>query len=585
MLTYELYIDDRAVDMPPDLSMTLNFQSNLFQDFDKIQSSYSQTIKLPRTPRNARIFKSLTPATQNTIGEALSARLYMDGMNIIGEAHVYLLNVSDTYEVCLVWGVIKRQDTDGLLQDLPIYVNVQLGGAATPLGLAQGSYIYNANYNSGDPYLRHPVANLATLLRFTAQRLLGVSTPTAVFEAACNIGLPLTTRNESRLLNQAEVDSHTLFRVSNTNTHLNMNWARNSNRDYTTDTVRGGVKYNKAKGVNRIFVDLPALVLGVIGYDAQQTPYLQLTVQGEGEEAQIYSLGYARVESGFRVFSVAQEIELNKAITAETMNLTFSIIGQVGDNQSAWYIEEEEPSRFIALHKELPEGYAYDLRSNLPEKMKQSDFLKGMFNLYGLGITQTADDFGMISYNTLLQGGYGVKDWTSKLVNEDKIQTSHKTSGIGRRTWLRYKSGPGSAYVDLQDESLPDEADIFTLPFTYGVSNEVAYYTQENDGTYKLAKNDDCTILALGTQAAATLGTPQVINMANVKNTSWQGYLQWLQDPVIVECELRLNVVDIKTLRYDQLVHFDQLGRDYAILEVQSSGKETSKVKLLQIGA
>ena len=54
-MRYELYIDERRVDLSDD-NIALNYKSNLLSDITKIVSNNSYTIKLPKTSNNMALF-------------------------------------------------------------------------------------------------------------------------------------------------------------------------------------------------------------------------------------------------------------------------------------------------------------------------------------------------------------------------------------------------------------------------------------------------------------------------------------------------------------------------------------------------
>ena len=105
-MTRELYIDDQRVDLPEDVRFQLTFQIADFGEL-KPRGSGSNTIKLPKTPRNIAIFQNCNFVQVNSdFPYALhTAYYYEDGWLIFNDATVYMLAITQTdFEIQCVWG-------------------------------------------------------------------------------------------------------------------------------------------------------------------------------------------------------------------------------------------------------------------------------------------------------------------------------------------------------------------------------------------------------------------------------------------------------------------------------------------------
>lgn len=164
----ELLFNGQAVDMLPDEAVTLQYRSNLLSDIDKITSSNSLTIRLPKTPRNSVIFNFADTLFTSGIERKWYNAVYSrNGIQLINGKAALLSANGEAYEVCLVWGIFDKLEewfkSDDTLRDLPLNFPVQLKRysadvfADTPV--AYGLIYYN---NGGQRYA-FPVVSIGLI--------------------------------------------------------------------------------------------------------------------------------------------------------------------------------------------------------------------------------------------------------------------------------------------------------------------------------------------------------------------------------------------------------------------------------------
>lgn len=164
----ELLFNGQAVDMLPDEAVTLQYRSNLLSDIDKITSSNSLTIRLPKTPRNSVIFNFADTLFTSGIERKWYNAVYSrNGIQLINGKAALLSANGESYEVCLVWGIFDKLEewfkSDDTLRDLPLNFPVQLRRysadvfADTPV--AYGLIYYN---NGGQRYA-FPVVSIGLI--------------------------------------------------------------------------------------------------------------------------------------------------------------------------------------------------------------------------------------------------------------------------------------------------------------------------------------------------------------------------------------------------------------------------------------
>ena len=177
-MTRELYIDNQRVDLPEDVRFQLTFQIADFGEL-KPRGSGSNTIKLPKTPRNIAIFDNcnFVQVSSNFPYALHSAYYYEDGWLLFNDATVYMLAITEEdFEIQCVWGnstEIKRlKSTDmgnvtglGNVNYQPVtYGYIETGmreeyGIMTPFALATASGL-RAPYTRGLLPIKSTIDNL-----------------------------------------------------------------------------------------------------------------------------------------------------------------------------------------------------------------------------------------------------------------------------------------------------------------------------------------------------------------------------------------------------------------------------------------
>ena len=105
-MTRELFIDNQRVDLPDDVRFQLTFEIASFGEL-KPRGSGSNTIRLPKTPRNTAIFDNCNFVQVDSDYPYVlhSAYYYEDGWLVFNDATVYMLAITQTdFEIQCVWG-------------------------------------------------------------------------------------------------------------------------------------------------------------------------------------------------------------------------------------------------------------------------------------------------------------------------------------------------------------------------------------------------------------------------------------------------------------------------------------------------
>lgn len=117
------------VDMQNPSGITLRFNSSLFNDITKISNSYTYTFSLPKTRKNMQIFECVDDMRSKTsiFTKRLPCSYSVDGLELIRDAYLYVSEVDDKYNCCIVWGVIEGlaniQDNNISINELDEYTD------------------------------------------------------------------------------------------------------------------------------------------------------------------------------------------------------------------------------------------------------------------------------------------------------------------------------------------------------------------------------------------------------------------------------------------------------------------------------
>lgn len=108
----ELYISDELADLSDEQPIALNLQVNDLADLQDRQSTYSQTIKLPKTATNKRLlgYSDSDAFTQDQPYQKPVAKYVVDGSEVVPYGSIIQQTVSDFFECLLTCGLTGIND-------------------------------------------------------------------------------------------------------------------------------------------------------------------------------------------------------------------------------------------------------------------------------------------------------------------------------------------------------------------------------------------------------------------------------------------------------------------------------------------
>jgi hypothetical protein len=182
-------------------------------------------------------------------------------------------------------------------------------------------------------------------------------------------------------------------------------------------------------------------------------------------------------------------------------------------------------------------------------------------------------------------------DWSDKFVQNNTITFSYLAA---QNNILKYKddddvSTNGSGIIVEQNETLPIEATLFEMAFS--ATDETGRYNYADIRQWEKDFDNDTfefnevnpRICYVDSNAGRVLSL-QFNDLAfnKIIPRFYTRYQETVKKPVILECTLRLNELDLKNLDFSTPVYFKQLGKYYGIITIQNTDN-ISKAKLIQL--
>lgn len=496
----ELYINGEACDLAPDIKITLNFKSNAFGDVTKIVASNSQTVQLPKTPRNAAIL-GMPGAIAGAGGGArakMQGSLYVHGVKVVDVLYVILLGVTNTaYEIAFYWGAASNlatlKDSDKTLRDIEEVLSITYGGDAwwgtewnkqigTIAGTGEASTnILNASYDTGIPNLANDTEARALVAPHPSvsarwvwdsvikDNALAVEAPNAVLDRLSNMVVPFVSHDVRTNKSVAVVPTKYTSSIASSG---------DGGTDYThtglitlhsASTISEGIYAIEEAEVKMKVAQDVSKKMPVTMYRAVNAHEVRfnISIAGIVNDATVYSTmnGELRVSVCHQNDSGKWEIVETFASPRRYMRgsrraFSFSLDNSVqlddGDALIVYlYVtmrgnptKDSPIERLTRLDIKVTQqvedgveqvfGGQITTRDNLPP-IKQLDYIKAISTMFGLWATLVGDTVHLLSYEDL----YSAEpiDWSSRLiasVDGDAQSTCFTTESYSQHNILAY---------------------------------------------------------------------------------------------------------------------------------------------------
>lgn len=630
----ELYINGELVDISPSTKISLNFKNNLLGAIDKITASNSQTIRLPKTPKNRRIFGNAGAPAANSSERytRLPARYIRDGVEVVSAAYAALLSSGDSYEVALYWGVMTSFsqwiDSELKIGDI-VAENVKMAWSNnTPLSTSVEPALIVADYNNGigsygamgayaNKVALHPFVSCAYLMGRISDTFGITFDYSATTESALKgMGLLCPTRKNKQVAIPATEIALNMY-----GNHFWTNWVGGvefSANSSSFSVVGKKIRYNgiNSYGVTSCVTPVTIgryavtvnLSIKVIAYEGV-TPNVKIVLlkvdeKGNGSLiSEIYGVLNGNIYSNPYYSSIPVDVGENESLAIAVVTYR-TMVELLTTATSSPFITITPPQ------DDLDINYGQDLYAsvNLPD-ISTVDFVKMLCSMLGLQAMPDLDNpkrIRLVSLEELDNKRVQALDWSARLVGSEDgepISTTFQVDGYGRRNIFAYDSDEGvtenaNGVLIVPDENLEPEVDVVTLKLSASnetqasgeVLAEIPLYSVELDKSenteltfnsvkprivYFGYKNDNSTLKALGSP----------LYWPNLLSRNYGPLQNLLTNAVVIEEQVRLSAIDLKELDFTLPIYLRQYGRYYAVKDVQTNGvDDVCKVTLIQLG-
>lgn len=599
----ELYINGIKADLEK-TDISLNYKSNLLTDISKIVSNNSYTIKLPKTAKNLSIIECANIPSSTTKFPYLmhAGTVLRNGIEIIKDANVVLLETNESIEIALTWGNVTnfanvvnngKKLTDishGTVEgtDWVVWNNKGSNSAQFPL--------INYGFNSGEPNAWYrPVVTAKWILdRIQEESGVMFNFPSDKLNLINKMIVPLFTNNDSQEIYDAYpsyININGYNTVANSVSYLKLSHSGDSTQAnfaevtgyYNNDLYTKWDTDIKVKGDVSLSVTYNA---GIDYYNKE----LRLHVK------EIDSLGNVIIKN-----SIIKETK-GAYVTPPFIKLVFNFddtihvnLGQYIDfvYQSADIstVNSSALSLYFSARGEFFFGEKFPLVPNLPD-IKQIDFIKAVASMVGLfALPDGTNGIKFIPFDNLSANKSKAVDWTNRVIMAYRSVTprslKYTLDNIAQNNWFRYKeddkvTGDYDGNIQVDDATIDYERDAIKLPFSAcDTKNGVAYiplYSYNDKGELQYNKANPRILLLDGVK-----GIFKGLEWTTLIANNYQTYKGLINNAKVVTEYIRLNSIELRDLEMDVPVYLAQYGCYLAIVEIKTKENDICECKLLKL--
>lgn len=603
----ELYINNTKADLNK-TDITLSYKSNLLTDISKIISNRSYTIRLPKTAKNLALIECshLPSSTSRYPYLKHKGTLLRNGIEMIKNANVVLLETGETIEVALTWGNVtnfagvvndgkKLTDiTHGTVEgvDWVIWSNKGSNSAQFPL--------IDYGFNSGDPNVRyHPVVTVKWILdKIQEQSGVTFNFPSDKLTVINKMIIPLLTRNDSEELRckyPINLVGTGIGRDNRVVNYFGLNI--NFNGDDTQRKYGETIDYQQQNSTVKAYR---------ISYDSDKS-HIKGTVMTVFRSTTI-SIDYLTVELWMDRTSIATfrpiSYQVNNNLWTVGFNIDCTFNTSAGQTISLGLLSgrgyfssasdagsNTNLNLTLSARGEISFGEKFPLVPNLPD-IKQIDFIKAVASIVGLfALPDGENGIKFIPFDNLSANKSKAVDWTNRVIMAYNSVTprnlQYTLDNIAQNNWFRYKEddnvmGNYDGNIQVDDATIEYERDAITLPFSAcSTKGGVAYiplYSYNDNGELQYNKVNPRILLLDGTK-----GIFKGLEWTTLIANNYQTYKGLINNAKVVTEYIRLNSIELRDLEMDIPVYLAQYGCYLAIIEITTKENNICECKLLKL--
>lgn len=626
----ELYIDNKAVDIDDNTNITLNFKSNLFTEVSKIVSNNTYSIKLPMTVRNRKVIEHAhLPACSTRFPRINHKGRYLrNGVEIVSDASVTLMEVSDTIDVAMAWGNVSAfaeiVNGDRTLQDLSygmvenedyIVWSKELSNSPRLPWLSYG-------FKNDEPNAWfHPAVSAKWILdKISKDSGVKFVIPESRQGFVERLVIPLLTRNDADRQsesNQVSLQYENWYNVLESEenpygrSRLLLGFALNEESNYYLKwdyrfisgknlICKIGSKYKKIDvhvsfDVTLILINsdnnFEDFEFGMYNeyHNRMEQIFTPVRTENLGQDGQ----GEYRRRVIYRVDDdiVLSDQEL---LWFEVSTNYTSIRIQV-ESCNSLSLKPKANQIYVSANRETSEYVnRFYYVPNLPD-IKQIDFIKAISSLCGMFAIPDSDGIRFITMDEIVANKSKALNWTKRVVasypqNRPKL-LSFSLDGFAQKNIYKWKDdeeGDNDGIIYVDDKTLDEEEEVITLPFAAseikssrtGPYTEIPLYSYNENGELEYNDNLIPRLLVMENQTIATF---EGMDWVSIIATQYKTYQEEVREPKVITELIEIPDYELKKLDMSVPIYLGQYGKFYAIISIKAEKTGICECKLFQL--
>ena len=628
-----IVINNHTADIGTDLSVSLQYKSNLFSPVDKMVLNYSLTVSLPITIRNRAIFGMAGINSKSTAPrKRMQAQYYIDGVQVF-DGVCYLTEVTETaYNVCFLWGLdqIEKLKEAGEIADMDLGA-FTLDGVPDASGfLPVGYSTYEAAMTTDSPFFADTDGGQGVAREDGAFPVECVPAPfvraywlfdrimsdngiaydidkSALYDLR-QLVIPILTR---------EVDQDDFALTSaGVGTFTNPS----SRPTFTSDKGKEFLASGAARQIAVLSGSVPVGSVMTkpndyeIGFSGSGS--LDAKVSGKVTIAAHRYVFTLRIIVDCYVYDETKGWKYHKTFSAHKDGIIYGTDEQTIDWSLTVPVEFEFSNNYMmfrcwykSVDGELPGCTLHDMRfdfgqisvenagykstiqiaKNLPG-FKQVDFIKCICNVLGVfAMPPAAGSNAIRLVRANVFRADEAQDWSRYLVSGGDSM-SFTFGDFAQRNTITYKEcsddsmEPTQSYFTVENENIEKEATFLEVPLTELTGGRLKLFTKEinDDGEIEYSReNVGDVVMRLEDRGGTAFATWDGMRTRDILGR-FEDFARLVSAPVVVKKRFRLSPIILKNVDFCRPVYLRQTGHFYGIISI-SAGGDLATVEMLEL--
>lgn len=616
----ELYIDNKTVDIDDNTNITLNYKSNLFTEVSKIVSNNTYSIKLPMTVRNCKVIEHAHLPTCSTRFPRINhkGRYLRNGVEIVSDASVTLMEVSDSIDIAMAWGNVSAfaeiVNGDKTLQDLSygmvenedyIVWSKELGNSPRLPWLSYG-------FREGEPNAWfHPAVSAKWILdKISKDSGVEFVIPESRQNFVEQLVIPLLTRNDAQKQMETGIinlvcatlasrvgaeDYRMMFVLQNTNNYYikTVSGTGSLGEKYTFGIV-ANLKYMVLSLDGSIEFTIGSdHILGNVSFKVLLNNKKELLSVSPKEIIDIGN-GCSKIHFVFNGLETLKNdssgnVDGDIIFIIQGINNALDVSDLIGEIKIS-----PRADVIVSANSNTDINNRYYYVPNLPD-MKQIDFIKAIASLCGMFAIPNENGIRFITMDEIVDNKFKALNWTKRVVasypqNRPKL-LAFSLDNFAQKNIYKWKDdeekkNDGIIYVD--DKTLDEEAEAVTLPFasseikssSTGPYTEIPLYSYNENGELEYKDNLKPRLLIMKNETVATF---EGLDWTNIIATQYKMYQQEVREPKVITELIEIPDYELKKLDMSVPIYLGQYGKFYAIISIKAEKTGICECKLFQL--